>query len=596
MRLEILNVLKLITSYILLFTAEHLYVDKKFTDSAKILRDLLAVDPSNKAVTKRFLQKLTTIESFTSNKNIGCDDDNNPNTDNKSKQSTRYSFTTSEVTDNRSFFDKILRESHVNQDVPIIEKPDTRYSFPASDIKYCKEEISEPKQSPPKQTWASIFSETRNKEGCIEFGKGNFRQAHKLYGVALSMSPNNAKYFTNRCECSIKLNNFKEALVDALQAIDIDQTYFKGYLKAINIFIILGEISQADLYIDRLKNNIHLINSVKFNEIPKLEKLKTYRAKIEEFYEDQNYYECLKYLNDAMKIATHCEHFENLNAECLVMVKQYDEAEAFIKAGLQKDPNRAYLVFVQGLKAYFEANLEDSINIFEQVLRNDRDFIRAINFRNKAIELKQHSVNGELIITMFLLSFHLIFNLGFEAVAQGQYENARTLFTNALCVDTTNKEMNCRIFYNRGITNFQLKDYKKAYADCTEALKINEGYVKALTIRAYSHYFLDELEDSLIDCEELLRLEILQDPSKIRSLVKTAKLQLQTKIPRSNFDVLGVSLNATVNEMRSAFKKLSLMYHSDKNPDATIIDQKKFKRKFQEIKGAYDSLRQSYHF
>lgn len=187
-------------------------------------------------------------------------------------------------------------------------------------------------------------------------------------------------------------------------------------------------------------------------------------------------------------------------------------------------------------------------------------------------------------------------NVGIRAFNQKQYDDARAMFSKALNVDTTNTKMNCELFYYRATTNHYLRDYKEAYADYTEALKINNGLDAALSGRAFSHYHLNELEDCLIDCEELLKLESHKNRNVIANLAENAKLQLRQKKPRNNFSILGIPLNATIDEIKTAFRKLSLLYHSDKNPNATFIDQRKLRRRFQEIKVAYDSLRQSYFF
>lgn len=380
-------------------TAEQLCSNKKFSESANILRDLLTVDPSNKAVAERILSKLAAIERLMSNKNFGYS--NEENEEYKPEQSTKYSFTTSEITDNRIFFDKFYRDTNSNHEVPNTEIPSTRYSFSASDIKYSKEDIGKSNVNQPKPTWASLQAESKDQEGCKVFCNGNYIQAHKLYGQAIYLCPNNPKYLTNRSTCSVKLNNFKDALADALKSVVIDKGHVKGYFKAIGIFIILGEISSADRYIDILKDNFDRNNVMQFSEIPKLNKLKEDRAKIDEFYAEQNYQECLKYLNNAMKIATHCENFENLKAECLVMVKQYDEADAMIDAGLKKNPKSSYLIFVQGLKHYYEANLDHSIVRFKQSLRCDPDLTRASKFRLKANQLLRYISEGELFGDLF---------------------------------------------------------------------------------------------------------------------------------------------------------------------------------------------------
>ena len=54
---------------------------------------------------------------------------------------------------------------------------------------------------------------------------------------------------------------------------------------------------------------------------------------------------------------------------------------------------------------------------------------------------------------------------------------------------------------------------------------------------------------------------------------------------RDYYEVLGVSKNATPEEMKKAYRKLALQYHPDRNPG-----DKEAEEKFKEAAEAYDVL------
>jgi len=54
---------------------------------------------------------------------------------------------------------------------------------------------------------------------------------------------------------------------------------------------------------------------------------------------------------------------------------------------------------------------------------------------------------------------------------------------------------------------------------------------------------------------------------------------------RDYYDILGVSKNATADELKKAYRKLAIKYHPDKNPD-----DKDAEEKFKEAAEAYDVL------
>jgi tetratricopeptide (TPR) repeat protein len=56
---------------------------------------------------------------------------------------------------------------------------------------------------------------------------GHFETAMELYSHAIRLNPHCAVYYGNRSFCSIKLENYGDALTDANKALELDKTYIK---------------------------------------------------------------------------------------------------------------------------------------------------------------------------------------------------------------------------------------------------------------------------------------------------------------------------------------------------------------------------------
>ena len=59
---------------------------------------------------------------------------------------------------------------------------------------------------------------------------------------------------------------------------------------------------------------------------------------------------------------------------------------------------------------------------------------------------------------------------------------------------------------------------------------------------------------------------------------------------KNYYDILGVSKDASQEDIKKAFKKLSIMWHPDKHVNDSVEDQKKAEDKFKEINEAYETL------
>ena len=121
-----------------------------------------------------------------------------------------------------------------------------------------------------------------------------------------------------------------------------------------------------------------------FADQGKIEKL---RVDIFKLHEDAKFAECLKKLNIALEINDSCVEFLWLKAECLIMIDDLKEAEKFIAKAAKFNPTDPNVIFVQGLKNYYEGKFKESIEKFDEALEVFPGFKKAIDQRAKAKKL-----------------------------------------------------------------------------------------------------------------------------------------------------------------------------------------------------------------
>ena len=73
---------------------------------------------------------------------------------------------------------------------------------------------------------------------------------------------------------------------------------------------------------------------------------------------------------------------------------------------------------------------------------------------------------------------------GNEAFTGGRYEEAFSIYSEALEVDPLNKYTNAKIYYNRALVDTKLRKMHSAIEDCTKAIELDSSYLKAYLKRA----------------------------------------------------------------------------------------------------------------
>lgn len=163
------------------------------------------------------------------------------------------------------------------------------------------------------------------------------------------------------------------------------------------------------------------------------------------------------------------------------------------------------------------------------------------------------------------------------------YKKAVDLYTEAVQLDTKNKDMNAKILQNRAQAHISLKDYDNAINDCNEALRLDPSYTKAQRIRAKAHGASGNWEEAVRDYKAVA--EANPTEKGIHEEIRKAELELKKAQRKDYYKILGVSKDASENDIKKAYRKLAVRYHPDKNRDGEEGDEK-----FKEIGEAYETL------
>merc|ERR1711976_1148437 len=96
---------------------------------------------------------------------------------------------------------------------------------------------------------------------------------------------------------------------------------------------------------------------------------------------------CLEWSSD-------CKKFKIQKAECLALLKRYQESQEIANDVLRSDSMNADAVYVRGLCLYYQDNVEKAFQHFQQVLRLAPDHTKARYVYKKAKALIQKKEEG----------------------------------------------------------------------------------------------------------------------------------------------------------------------------------------------------------
>jgi DnaJ family protein C protein 7 len=415
---------------------------------------------------------------------------------------------------------------------------------------------------------AKKLAELKRERGKHLFMIKQYQQAIHLYTEAIELCPDSSVYYGNRAACYIMLYQYRAALEDARKAVTLDSSFVKGYIRIAKCSLALGDLIAAN-------GALCIIRELSRNTSPNppavqaLEDVMKYDKEMTTACQQQNFIRAVFCMDQILQHIP-CTRYKLKKAGCLILLGRYQEARIITNDILRADKQNVEALYVRGMCFYYEGNMKEALCHFKYALRLAPNHQRAMATYKRAEALVQKNENGN------------------KAYAAGRLEEAYSLYTEALGIDPTNRSINAQLFYNRAIVCSRLGRLNEATADCSSALKLDENCRKALLQRAKYYMALQDFEKAVEDYEKAYKMDKSRES---RTLLNGARVALEkSKRNKNYYDIVGVDKNATINEIKKAYKRKALDYHPDRHVDASNEDRIEYKRKFQEIAHAYRVL------
>ncbi|KAF9414575.1 hypothetical protein HW555_007582 [Spodoptera exigua] len=382
----------------------------------------------------------------------------------------------------------------------------------------------------------------------------NYKGALTMYDEAIQLCPENAAYYGNRSACYMMLGMYKKALEDAQKAVSLDSTFTKGYIRMAKCCIALGDLSGGDQAVRRASELGGADCAA--SERRALETLRKLHEDAQRAMEANDYRRVVFCMDRCLDYSPSCTKAKLTKAECLAMLGRFDSFDT-------------EAIYVRGLCLYFEDKDEQAFKHFQQVLRLAPDHKKAMETYKKAKLLKQKKEEGN------------------EAFKMGRWQQALSLYNEALTIDKNNKIVNAKLYFNKATVCAKLNQIKEAAEACTAALELDENYVKALLRRAKCYTELGEFEEAVKDYEKLYKIDKSKEN---KQLLHEAKIALKKSKRKDYYKILGIDKSASEDEIKKAYRKRALVHHPDRHAGAPDTERREQERRFKEVGEAYGVL------
>lgn len=167
--------------------------------------------------------------------------------------------------------------------------------------------------------FSSRIAEEKKNAGNDHYKAQNYQTALRCYSDAIAICPETPAYYGNRAACHMMLADYKAALEDSRRAVQIDNTFEKGYMRIAKCCVALGDTVAAEQAIKRILE-LNAKSTIVSAEIQSCKQLRIHEDTARSCYQSQDFRTAVYHADSALKIAPAGLKFKLLKAECLALL------------------------------------------------------------------------------------------------------------------------------------------------------------------------------------------------------------------------------------------------------------------------------------